>query len=805
LATICLAAVLAFGLAACGGGTKKSEAEPEPSPPAAIDTERTGISDALDAASAAAGMVTDASTDEEVAAADRAVAAAMAVINDATLISGGEIATSRARLTPIQRQLDAAKASRTKVMNLTKQRKAISDAIAEATPAVRAVNDDSDDATVTAAEDAIADANRAIAAAGDILASEAAEAREKVAALQSVLDDAKSSRQTAMDDAVAREGRRTAQLDAITLAIKAATGAVGRVNDDSTQQQVDDANAAVEDANAAIADAADVSADVKDTHQASVNDLTKSLNTAVESRNAAIDAREVASQRTAISGAIAVAEAAVGAVKDDSDAATVTKADGAIKAARDAIERGTDLPAGETDTASETVKKLASILADAKSSRELALGGAAEKMRDRLIGKDRAIEAAANIGTAGPAEDAISISRGAGKKVGSVSVTAPAGYIASGTAAMSNPGWTGAHLERSVPGAKQRLFVYTDIEPPKRIPFYNFDGDPTTSWRYTDDLVVGGSGLDGATTPATPTTTIPALSLVEGGNANAALFNRGNLDPKFKSPGPAAEGNVVQRFPVSSSGSTTSFQGNFNGAAGTYTCNSGTNGQSCVVTITPGGMYTSPDQWTFMPELNSTAWRNDTEFLRFGWWMQEPNSPDGGYKFEYFAHGNDYEYQTVTPGKATYNGRAAGKYVVQEIVDGGVIGGEAGRFTAAATLTANFGPTNTISGTIERFVSDNDKVDVSKWEVTLHQKTLADLQAAFPVGSQLDPERTVDPFDGATAKMGDELAHGDWSGEYFGQTSAANSYPLGVGGTFQADNDSVSIGGAFGARRPKSE
>ena len=886
---------LALAMAGCGGGGGTTAVEPPPPDPAPIDVERMGISDAIAAASAAAGMVTDTSTDEEVAAADMAVAAAMAAINAATLISGGEIATSRASLATVQSQLATAKASRTMVMNLASQRMAISDAIAAATTAVRAVMDDSDDATVTAAEDAIAAATRAIAAAGDILASEAATARAEVAGLQSDLDAAKSSRQMVMDDAAATEARRTAQLSAITTAIDAATTAVGMVNDDATQQQVDDANAAVAAATAAIAAAADVSDAVKATHTASVSELATSLTSAEASRTMAIAAREVASQRMAISDAIgaartavmavtdtstdaevmaadaaitaataaiaaatdvpaderaantgtvnaimtqlttakgsrtaameeaarvarvqaqrkaiddaiAAAKTAVAAVMDDSDDATVTAADDAITAAKAAITAGTDLPAGDTESDGETVAMLETTLKGAKESRDLAMGGAARDMRDRIIGKDRAIERAANINgtTVGPAETAISITRAAGAAA-KVRVTAPAGYSPSEDPAMSNPGWAGAHLERSVSGAKQHLFVYTDIGPPKRQQFYDFDRDATTTPRYTD------ASPPAHTNPYGPGDTLTPLDLSTGGAVS--IDSLGSLDDNFDPPGPAAGGDLRQTFRLPSTTATAyTVKGNFQGAPGTYTCTAAAAGTDCVVTITPGGDYLETSgTWTFTPELNSTAWRNDGEFLRFGWWLQEPNSPKDAYTFGYFAHGNDYTAPpgTITTGTATYTGRAAGKYVVQTVEDGGVTGGVARQFTAAATLTASFdAAANSISGTISDFTADDGSSP--PWEVTLHKKTLgaqADLGNAFPArGALNDPTRS--DYAGTTATYGDETAHGDWTGEYFGDQNtgnARNAYPLGVGGTFQADNERVSIGGAFGARRPVSE
>ena len=131
-------------------------------------------------------------------------------------------------------------------------------------------------------------------------------------------------------------------------------------------------------------------------------------------------------------------------------------------------------------------------------------------------------------------------------------------------------------------------------------------------------------------------------------------------------------------------------------------------------------------------------------------------------------------------------------------------GGDAQQFTAAATLTAIFGPTaNTISGNISGFTAEDGSSP--GWEVTLHRKTLgaeANLPNAFPaVTTENDPARPS--FNGVTATIGDHTAYGDWTGQFFGGNAPRNvdEYPLGVGGTFEADGDTVSIAGAFGARR----
>ena len=461
---------------------------------------------------------------------------------------------------------------------------------------------------------------------------------------------------------------------------------------------------------------------------------------------------------------------------------------------------GSATATGGTVTASLTATAMTQV-ANAKDAKADEMVAA----RDRIIGEDRALEAAANIGTAGPAEANIVISRAAGKAA-SVVVSTPAGYVASATPAMTNGGWAGTRLTRSLAGATQHLVVYTDIEAPTRVQFYDFDADATTPFRYGT-----------ANTTALTSATIAALPI---GGTNPAVMTQGTLDPtKFDPPGPAGGGDVTQTFRGTATGADgtnagINFKGNYNGAPGTYVCAAATaNGNNCVVTIPESGPYTSADTWTFLPELGSTAWQNDQESMNFGWWLQEPTNPNGAYTFEYYANGTNYIAAGTPSGTATYKGRAAGRYVDQTIDDSGVTGGTAGQFTAAASLTANFDALNnagasapTIKGTISGFQGENGSMP--NWQVTLHSKSLTGGVAALtavPVSGQPDP--TLPAYDGVTATMGDQTAYGDWTGQLFGNaadatgTSINNAQPLGIGGTFQADNDAVSIGGAYGARR----
>ena len=85
-------------------------------------------------------------------------------------------------------------------------------------------------------------------------------------------------------------------------------------------------------------------------------------------------------------------------------------------------------------------------------------------------------------------------------------------------------------------------------------------------------------------------------------------------------------------------------------------------------------------------------------------------------------------------GSATYNGHAAGKFAISDPLSGG----DAGHFTADATLTANFGTAatetannaNGISGTLSNFMANDEAVD---WEVTLLRANLNATGADCPL------------------------------------------------------------------------
>ncbi len=421
---------------------------------------------------------------------------------------------------------------------------------------------------------------------------------------------------------------------------------------------------------------------------------------------------------------------------------------------------------------------------------------AATKMAMEM--RDRAISQSAALATGGELAATLRISNSASKDT-SVKST---GYTPAEMAAMTISGWSGHALTNtSSAAATQHLVVYTDIGEPKKAPFYTTDDVPPKAGVYESH-----AGHDNGVLTITGHTGTAATN-------NNNLFTAGNLDlTVFPKAGPAADGVVTQSFKLNATGMGTSTPGLFDGARGTYTCVAGTaDGSataSCSVSVTSAGSYTSNGVWTFTPNAGAMAYREDSEFLRFGWWMSEPTRSTGAYNFAAFYNGTPYTPMPTSDatgvrvgGDATYTGNAAGRYVA---------GDEAGAFTATATLTAKFGDggaddteVGTISGMIDKFQGGEG---MSAWTVSLEEIDLTTLAGATAFESD-NFDRNSSGYNGTIATMGDVTAHGKWEGKFFGNKktpSAANvadAQPLAVGGRFDAAGSGASIAGAYGARR----
>ena len=186
-----------------------------------------------------------------------------------------------------------------------------------------------------------------------------------------------------------------------------------------------------------------------------------------------------------------------------------------------------------------------------------------------------------------------------------------------------------------------------------------------------------------------------------------------------------------------------SFPGTFHGVAGTYECTT----PPCTVSTANDGMISSTGgTWTFtldstlaaetmidLPGRGPFVLRVVAEGAgRFGRLLcvqdllGRHGSVRGGR--QKFTSGNN----DGLLGTASYQGRAAGRYVTKDFTGGVLSGGTAGVFTAAAALAANFGGDDiavndqfNIRGSVTEFMDAGSGRPLEGWSVTLNTVDLA--------------------------------------------------------------------------------
>ena len=145
--------------------------------------------------------------------------------------------------------------------------------------------------------------------------------------------------------------------------------------------------------------------------------------------------------------------------------------------------------------------------------------------------------------------------------------------------------------------------------------------------------------------------------------------------------------------------------------------------------------FDSDEGWTFTtatPNAFVATGRKDGDYLTLGFWLVEPDNARGSYSYAPFYAGRDAfdpAHLVGLKGTATYAGPAVGKYVIRDFRSEEA---RKGIFTASATLTANFDPSNcrrlgpprlnaagAISGTVKDFKSADPDHYLGTWNVGL--------------------------------------------------------------------------------------
>lgn len=252
-----------------------------------------------------------------------------------------------------------------------------------------------------------------------------------------------------------------------------------------------------------------------------------------------------------------------------------------------------------------------------------------------------------------------------------------------------------------------------------------------------------------------------------------------------------------------------SYSGNLHGKGGTFVCG----GTDCQIQLTPTyagteadegnqfalqtvtlanvggtGLYFKPtgspsiDLYEGAPVVGA-----DTEYMVFGYWIEDPESAVGTYEVLPFAQvfeGADLA-TFPTSGTARYTGAAVGVYVESAPFGSTDIDKRQGDFEAGVSLTADFG--GDVGGWISGFKTTprggSAEPRTSNWRVTL-----ADVATAVTVTGGA----TIDGLGGS----------GSWAAQFVqARENAASAEPPAIVGVFNTSGPSLHLVGAFGAKQ----
>ena len=377
----------------------------------------------------------------------------------------------------------------------------------------------------------------------------------------------------------------------------------------------------------------------------------------------------------------------------------------------------------------------------------------------------------------GTGEDTRTAAYGTGDNANDIAVTigtATAVNLSEDKKTMVNAlhGWAGKRYTRTTPASEgmYEAMVYSNVEAPTRGKKF---GGAAANDEFEYALTDGALAID------TATTAVQARVALSGVTRTAGTET-------FKLPDPNPSGATVINVP-----------GSHHGVAGTYRCTPTDAAVGCTASVAASGFTLGDGTWTFAPtDPNARVMDSaDTVYASYGWWIHKAAN-DGAFTASAFAadKGNvpDATGITALQGSATYMGGAAGKYALHSATGGT---NDAGHFTAAATLEANF-TDDTVTGTIDNFMGADGMM--RDWSVELKKSTVGDggAIAGDPATSgNTDAQMTVWTIGGTAA-----AAAGEWSGSL--QNNGDDSVPKVASGTFHSTYGTAGeMVGGFGANK----
>ena len=483
-------------------------------------------------------------------------------------------------------------------------------------------------------------------------------------------------------------------------------------------------------------------------------------------------------ERMAISDAIDAAEMAVAAVNDTSDATTVTDAETAVTDARARIMAATNVPQAERDANSETVNAIENRLNAAKSSRTTAM--AAVDAEEKRVAKAMAAKLYAGLATEDAAATTVTNALAAAtidisgmNVMGDADGTGagdPVTIKPSGTTVSTLHGWAGTDYVRKPTSSMltDHVVLYNNREEPEMELF---------ATKYADQLAEDS----------------------DNGRLNNTYLTAGTTNKTYIASDTFASGSGFVDHTVEAN-DVVKIRGTFNGGMGYYHCAQAAADAPCRSAVDGADGITLTGGWSFEPDEGTMARTPDTEYVLFGWWSRDV----GGVDVRTFAQreGGATDLagaaNVALTGTAMYVGGAAGKYSINEPVEGNP---NSGAFTAKAEFTAEFGSA-TDAGTIKGMLTGFHAGGMDRdWTVELKGAGTDDETAIVADGfGTAATTSTVWTIDGVAGS-----ASGGWSGDFYyntaDQQTAANTPPT-AAGTFTSNYSNVGrMVGAFGATK----
>ena len=503
----------------------------------------------------------------------------------------------------------------------------------------------------------------------------------------------------------------------------------------------------------------------------------------------AIDADSpMQAQVTAAATAVTAAQKAIADAADVDDtssyAATVMALDNSVKVAQKAVETGMSLADAEAAQKKAEDDLAAKEEADRKAQEEAD--------RKAMAAAGKALKAALgntplnNLRAEPPLHSLTSAGLAVGIPNADNTASTSSPRMKAGESAGMLGDWDGKHYSHTNTGTKvsNSAVVYTNQGAPTVKPF-----------------ATGATQDDGTTA-------------IESGTADPTTEGQYQASSRTLALGTSASSSAIKGDMFPTAGTTTYtpdsvtntvvVRGTYQGAPGSYRCT----GTECTAAAV-GSAITLGGNWFFVHDAGAMTSKPDANYLYFGWWLQKdkddkPTAASAFAGMTGMVAAPDDNPRELS-GKATYMGHAAGKFAMSDPLTGG----DAGHFTADATLNATFGPTGGLSGTIDNFMANDESVP---WSVTLLRRTWSSSTSGLTDQPDNDPDTanideamvgTIWSIDGTSAS-----ASGTWNAMAYDEmpADAANddgsNVPTSVTGTFESHFSSThSMVGAFGATR----